>query len=189
MTMNFGNSAWIWLPALAAIFILIFYRRARRLIGHQCYRERRMRRRIVFLSIILIIALGSLIQGEHLATGLGSAALGLALGVLIAGVALRITQMGDDEQGVWYVPNRYLGIALLLLLVARYTYEYVEISPQIRQAILIASQNPQARVVVPAQPILHAVLFLVLGYYLSYYGGIALRARRIMQTERPSLDN
>lgn len=189
MKMSFGDSAWIWVPALAAILLLVFYRRARRLIGRQRYREGRMMRRVIFIFIIVVLVAFSLAGGRHSATGLWSAALGLIIGAVIAGVALRITQMGDDEQGVWFVPNRYLGIALLLLLVARYVYEFVTISPQIRRAIASASRNHPTKVVVPPQPMVHALLFLVLGYYLFYYAGITLRARHMLRSGRPSLEN
>lgn len=186
MTSGFGHYGWAIIVFLVAFFAFLLYRRGKRLIGHQRFQERRMIIRTVIFGVLILFLLASYARRPDPLLGYGSAAAGFVLGIVIGLLALRFTQMGRDEDGVWYVPNTYLGIGLIALLVGRFVYEYVVVFPQIRKqaqmAAAQASAHPNAPVgahmsAVASQPILHAVLFIVLGYYLVYYLGILLRAR------------
>jgi len=177
---GFGHHGWIWVLALVALLALALYRRGRRLIGRQRYSEKRMRVRVIFIAAITVLALIPLARRGHAAEELGSAAAGFAVGIAIAAAALRFTQMGRDERGLWFVPNLYLGMGLVLLLIARYVYEYFEVLPQVRAQARAAAQGATPQIV--AQPMLHGVLFLVLGYYVVYYGGVMLRARKLPES-------
>lgn len=187
MTSGFGHYGWAIIVFVVAFLAFVLYRRGKRLIGHQRYQERRMITRLVIIGALTVLLLASYSRRPDPLLGYGSAAVGFALGIIIGLLALRFTQMGRDEDGVWYVPNTYLGIGLIALLVGRFVYEYVVVFPQIRKqaqaAAAQASTHPNAPVAahmsVTSQPILHAVLFIVLGYYLVYYLGIVLRARRM----------
>lgn len=181
---GFGHYGWVWVVALVALLGFALYRRGRRLIGHQRFTERRTQFRVGLLVVVIAGLVYSYMQRGNPQMVLLSAGAGVAAGVLVALAALRFTQMGRDDKGVWYVPNVYLGIGLIVLLVARYAYEYVVVFPQIRkQAELAAAYG--ARMPIAQQPMLHGILFLVLGYYLVYYAGILLRARRL-QTDTPT---
>lgn len=174
---GFGHYGWLWLVAFAAIMIFALYRRGRRLIGRQRYSRRRVLvRTVVLAAAVLLITYSYLRQSGQLETW-ASVAAGFAVGVVIALVALRFTGMGRDERGIWYIPNLYLGIGLIALLVARYVYEYVVILPQARQASAAAAMPASTGLATTA--VLHGLLFVVLGYYLCHYLGIYLRARRL----------
>lgn len=181
---GFGHYDWVWIVALAALLGFGLYRRGRRLIGRQRFAERRTQFRIVVLAAVIAGLEYAYMQRGNPQIVLLSTGAGVAAGVLVALAALRFTQMGRDEKGVWYVPNLYLGLGLIVLLVARYAYDYVVVFPEIRkQAELAAAYGARSPVV--QQPMLHGILFLVLGYYLVYYVGILLRAHRL-QTGAPT---
>lgn len=187
MTAGFSHHGWIWILGLAALLAFALYRRGRRMIGHQRYMENRIRLRIGVIAILTVVAVIPLVQRGHAAVELGSAAAGFAAGIVIAVAALRFTQMGRDGNGLWYVPNVYLGVGLIALLVARFGYEYFVVFPQIRIAAAAAVHGAPPPPV-PAQPMLHGMLFLVLGYYIVYYSGIIVRARRMPEGTAATAD-
>lgn len=175
---DMGHYDWVWLVALAAVLVLALVWRGRRLIGHQRFSAQRIRVRTGIIAVLTVIVLVPLARLPDATVEYAGAAAGFAIGALVSGIALRFTQMGRDEKGLWYVPNLYLGIGLVALLVARLVYEYVVLFPQVRREAATAVRHgapPQ----LAGQPIFHGLLFLVLGYYLVYYVGILLRARGI----------
>lgn len=177
MTSLAGHYSWLAIVVVVALLALILYRRGRRLIGHQRFHERRIIFRVVLLgalSVFLLVSYGQ--RADPMVEYAGSAG-GFLVGLVIALVALRFTQMGRDAEGVWYVPNLYLGIGLIALLIARYVYEYVVVFPQIRKDMTAAAARGTA-LALPSQPVLHGILFLVLGYYVIYYLSLLVRARR-----------
>ena len=176
-----GHYSWTLIAAAVAVLAFLLYRRGRRLIGHQRFHQRRLVIRVVLFGVVTVLLLVSFTGRPAPGLAYASAAAGFAIGLLVALVALRFTQMGRDENGVWYVPNLYLGMGLVSLLVARFIYEYFVIFPQVRKQIQAAAAHGGAGVhpaVFTPQPVLHGVLFLVLGYYVTYYLGILIRARR-----------
>lgn len=177
MTSFAGHYSWLVIVAVVAVLALVLYRRGRRLIGHQRLHERRIIIRIVVLAALSVFLLVSYARRADPMLEFAGSAVGFLAGLIIAVVALRFTQMGRDENGVWYVPNLYLGIGLIALLIARYAYEYVVIFPQIKKEMTAAAAQGTA-VVLPSQPVLHGILFLVLGYYVIYYLSLLVRARR-----------
>lgn len=185
MSTSFGHGGWIWLLALAVLLGIALYWRGRRMIGRQRYQENRILLRVGLIAALTIIAVIPLFRQPHVAEAVGAASAGFVVGIVIAVAALRFTLMGRNEAGVWYVPNLYLGIGLIALLVARFAYEYVVLLPQVRRQMAAAAQGvtPHA---VTVGPMLHGVLFLVLGYYFCYYAGVILRARRLPEAAAPS---
>ncbi|MGA7966318.1 MAG: hypothetical protein WCB49_10585 [Gammaproteobacteria bacterium] len=181
MTPAIGHYGWGAIVAVVAIVALLLYRRGRRLIGHQRFNERRLIIRVVIFAVLCVLLLVSYAHRMDPMLEYGSSAGGFAGGVIVALIALRFTQMGRDEYGVWYVPNLYLGIGLIALLLARFAYEYFVMFPQIQKQMEAASAQGAAAVhsiAFAPQPILHGILSLVLGYYVAYYLGILVKARR-----------
>lgn len=193
MTAASGHYEWALILGIVALLAFVLYRRGKRLIGHQRFNERRTMVRVVILGVLVIFVLTTYVHRPDPLLGYGSAAVGFALGVIIALLALRFTQMGRDDEGVWYVPNLYLGLGLIALLVGRFVYEYFVVFPRIQKQMQVATAQAGAHPSTPAtmhmtfasQPALHAVLFIVLGYYLVYYIGIVLRARH-MEHDTPA---
>lgn len=186
MTTGLGHYGWAWILAFVAILAFALYRRGRRLIGHQRLVEGRIAFRTVVIAALAVALLFSYAHHANPAADYEGAAAGFVLGAIIALFALRFTQMGRDEDGMWYVPNIYLGIGLIALLIARFAYEYIVLFPQIRrQAEAAAAAKGTVQHVFASQPIFHGVLYLVLGYYLVYYLGILLRAKRLKAEPAP----
>ena len=177
MTSFSGHYSWLAIVAVVAVLALVLYRRGRRLIGHQRFHERRIIIRAVILAAVSVLLLVTYARRADPMLEYASSAGGFLVGLVIALVALRFTQMGRDEKGVWYVPNLYLGIGLIALLIARYVYEYVVFFPQFKKQML-AAQTHGTAMVLPSQPVLHGILFLVLGYYVIYYLSLLIRVRR-----------
>lgn len=181
MTPAVGHYSWAAIVAVVALLAFVLYRRGKRLIGHQRFHERRLTIRVIIFAAVGVLLLVTYAHRIDPVLEYGSAAGGFAVGLIVALIALRFTQMGRDEDGVWYVPNLYLGIGLIALLLARFVYEYFVMFPQIRKQVEEASAQGAAAahsVAFTPQPILHGILFLVLGYYVAYYLGILVRARR-----------
>lgn len=182
MTSGFGNNDWVWVAAFAAVLLIAYrlYRRVRRLIGRQRFAERRLWIRTALVSALIVFVTVSLVLSGNVAVSLESAAAGFAVGVAIGVVALRFLQMGHDEDGLWYIPNLYLGIGLIGLLIARLVYKYIVIVPELKRELAQTAGHGATQVTMPESPLFHAILFLVLGYYLVHYGGILLRGRRML---------
>lgn len=185
MTSGFGHYGWIGIVIVVAVVALLLYRRGRRLIGHQRFNQKRMIVRAVIFAAVSVFLLVSYSRRADPAVEYLSVAVGFVAGLALALVALRFTQMGRDERGVWYVPNLYLGLGLIALLVARFVYEYIAILPQARKQMEAAEQAAQQAhasnlhtITFAPHPVFHGVLFLVLGYYVVYYLGLLVRARR-----------
>ncbi len=186
MPAELSHYGWVWILALVAILAFALYRRGRRLIGRQRYTERRMLVRMGLLAVAIFLIAYSRVQRGSPPEIYAGMAVGFAIGVAIALVSLRLTRMGRDETGIWYVPNIYLGIGLIALLVARFAYEYVVVFPAIRRAA--AAHGTLAQTGFSSPSMLSGVLFLVIGYYLAYYTGVYLRARRL-EGESPPTGN
>ena len=155
------------LPALVVPFVIWrVYARVRRNVGRQPLRPKRMIARIVFFSIITVLAgAASLLYLPSLAA-LGG---GLLLGVPLALVGLRLTRFEQTAEGKFYTPNTYIGIAVTMLLVGRIAYRMTALFG----ATAAGGQIPPALFQSPLTLIFFGV---TAGYYIAYYAGILLRA-------------
>lgn len=180
--MSFGSGHYSWIIGAGVIALVAFllYRRGRRLIGHQRLMEGRLKRRVVLFIVAIVLLLVTYAHQPHAEIAYAAAAVGFFAGLAVALIALRFTQMGRDERGIWYVPNLYLGIGLVALLVGRFLYEYFVLFPEVKKQVAAAAAQGAsgAPVMIPPEPILHGVFFLVLGYYAVYNLGILVRAHR-----------
>jgi uncharacterized membrane protein len=96
-----------------ALFAWGMYRRVRRNIGRQPLRPRRILLRLVILSVATLVIL-SLVMPVLALTFAG----GAVVGVGGAFIGLRHTQFETTEEGHFYTPNTYIGVALSLLLLS-----------------------------------------------------------------------
>ena len=107
-----------------AIFALIawrMYSRIRRLIGRQHLSLKRVWLRIVLLPIVIaLFAFSASTRPE----ALGYLACGVAAGVGLGVLGLRLTKYELTAEGLYYTPSAHLGVALSTLLVARLAYRF-----------------------------------------------------------------
>lgn len=155
-------------PALVLPFIAWrVYARVRRNIGEQPLRPTQLVvRAVIFGVITAVLALLAWRNGAALA-GLAG---GLAAGVPLAWLGLRLTRFETNERGHFYTPNTYIGVALSLLLVARLAYRFV----QLFAAAKAFGAPPPGTL---WSPLTLGVFGLLAGYYVAYSIGVVVRGR------------
>ena len=158
----------IILLVAAPLIVWRMYARIRRLIGRQQSRAwRHWAAAILFPLLAVLLGIGTL------GAPLSMVALfaGLAGGVGLALLGLRLTKFEYTDTGYFYTPSAHIGIALSLLLVARIGYRFFQMSTLVGAEAALASQE------FGRSPLTLIVIGLMAGYYASYAIGL-LRWRR-----------
>ena len=163
---------------IAALILLILYRRFRRSFGRQRLRPKRMIFRIAVLAIICGLALVSPFRSlASEAAAAGGAAIGMALGFW----ALVHTRFETTADGRFYIPNGYIGMLVVALFIGRLIYRFIVIYPLLHQAMQQAAQNPQMQVnpfaAYEHSPLTVGLYFLLAGYYICYYVSVLIKSR------------
>ncbi len=157
--------------AIVAIAAFGIYRRARRNIGRQPFKPRRLVVRIIIFSVICLLVIGSL--GLSLPPHAAEAmAAGTIAGVTLGLFGLRHTDFEFTPAGDYYTPHTYIGLTVTFLLVARVLYRLVQLNA-------LGAMDMTGRAPPPAfgSPLTLGVLFLTAGYYIAYYAGLLQRLR------------
>ena len=148
------------------------YRRLRRHFGAQPLQRGRLGARVV---VFAIIGVGLLASAWLMPTlGIGGAA-GLLVGAVLGVYGLHLTQFDDTPQGRTYTPNRYIGFILAALLLGRLAYRFAMLA----SVGTPATQDPNAMAMMQRSPLTFAIVGVLIGYYLSYYGGLLWRTRQL----------
>jgi hypothetical protein len=167
-------------PILIAVgMVLLIYRRLRRSFGRQRIAPARMGMRIALLSLLACSMLPLAMRaGQYLGMEIAGLAAGAALGLWGAAK----TRYTTHEHQWYYIPHTYTGVAVSLLFIARLTY---------RMAVLYATRGPSAPDIDAAasyglapgsivrSPLTVGLLFVVIGYYVCYYGCVLWKYKRI----------
>lgn len=166
---------------LAILFFLLLWALLVPVALWQRYRLGRARRRIVpwltGLNAWLLLASTAVFLGSAgiadfwVEKAMGFAFAGLACGVVIGVVGLALTRFEQEDGARFYTSNRWIVLALTLLVAARIAY-----------GILRAWQAWQAdssAVWLSQQGSMMAVAGLVLGYYLAYAWGLRHHSTRL----------
>ena len=146
----------------------------------QRYRQGRARRRArrwavalnawsLLVSAVVFLA-GAWAAGYWVDAALAHAAAGLLAGMLLGCVGLALTRFEASPQGLYFTPNRWLVLALTLVVAARIGYGLYRME-QAWVADAHASWLAQQGSVL-------AVGGLVLGHYLAYAWGLRRRLQR-----------
>jgi cytochrome b561 len=151
-----------------ALVVWRMYSRLRRNIGRQALQPKRMVVRIVIFAVVTcgLAAYSFSLQNPRLLLGLG---VGLALGLPLAWLGLRLTQFEATPEGRFYTPHSSIGIALTILFVGRLVYRVMLISTNINA--------PTQRPAFLQSALSFFVYGLLAGYYLAYYIGVLVRSR------------
>jgi hypothetical protein len=137
------------------------YRRVRRNIGRQPLRPRRIITSIVIFSVVGVLFLAMSVTQINLLLGIGG---GLALGVALGFLGLRLTKFETTDAGHFYTPNTPIGVGLSILFVGRLLYRFWTL----RNTDFSAGQQPP-----PFQsPLTCFIIGLLVGYYLVFYIGL-----------------
>lgn len=170
-----------WL-VLIPILGLLYYRRLRRFIGRQPIRTRRMAVRVALLAVVLLFFGSLAVHQPQLLAWLGG---GAFAGALLGGIGLRLTRIEVSDEGDFYTPNTWLGMAVIALLIGRLVYKYLVIMPQMASAAGSPQAGQSALLQAYTQhPLTLLIYGLVIGYYLAYFGGLLVHHRRVLAAHR-----
>jgi hypothetical protein len=147
------------------------YRRFRANFGRQTVQHTRMVVRIVILA--LVVGLFSMAALRSV-PALEAVAGGLAAGVLVGVLGLRLTLFEADASGRYYTPNSYIGAAVTLLLVGRLVYRVVTMYSMPQQFAVGAGPDPFATM--SQSPLTLAMVMLTVGYYLTFTAGVLYKS-------------
>jgi hypothetical protein len=168
----------IWPLLIAALAVLMIYRRFRRSFGRQLLRPRRMTLRmciLIALGVSLIpLALGS---GEFLVAEITGGAAGVALALWGA----RRTRYVRHNGQLHYVPHTYTGIAVSLLVLGRIVYRFVQLYSMGQLAGLgnTGSAPGSAPAAMVRSPVTVGLFFVLIGYYVCYYSCVLWKSKHI----------
>ncbi len=163
--------------ALFAFFALLLWRgwaRYKRMVGRQ--RLSRIRPWVtlaIFPLIVLLVALATRTHPERLWFLAG----GLAAGAALSVYGLRTTTFEPTKQGLFYTPNRHLGLALSVLFLARVAWRVVEIQRSVEEA----ASGAQGFV---RSPLTLVAFGLLAGYFMGYAAGLARWRLGVMRRKR-----
>ena len=146
----------------------------------QRYRTGRARRRAVpwvaglnawsLLVSALVFVVSAWLAGYWIDAALPHAAVGLAAGLGLGFVGLALTRFEATQRGLYYTPNRWLVLALTLVVAARIAYGLFRMEQAWAADAHAAWLTQQGSVL--------AVGGLLLGHYLGYAWGLRRRIRQ-----------
>ena len=156
-----NNQAFIYI-AVGALIAWRIYRRTRRSIGRQKLRPRRI---IISLVLFAISSFFIILIGLHnplILLGFGA---GIAGGVALGLLGLRLTQFETTEEGHFYTPDTRIGVSISLLLTGRIIYRIAILN---NTNAAVAAGHPPAM----GSPLTFFIAGLTFGYYIVYYIGL-----------------
>lgn len=167
------------LPLLVACLVLLWLL-LMPLALWQRYRAGHSRRRAVrwvatlnawslLVSALLFLA-GAFLAGYWVDGALAYAACGLLAGMVVGAVGLGLTRFERTAQGLFYTPNRWLVLALTLVVAARIAYGLYRMEQAWADEAGVTWLAQQGSVL--------AVGGLLLGHYLAYAWGLRWRLPR-----------
>lgn len=155
---------------IAALAVLLIYRRLRRSFGQQPVRPLRMIMRMGVLAALGISFIPLAVRsGEFLLMEGAGALAGTALATWGAS-RTRYVRRGSQ---LYYMPHTYAGIAVTLLVFGRLVYRAVQMYSPVDHARDFA---PASMVQSPATV---GLFFVLIGYYVCYYSRVLWKSKHI----------
>jgi hypothetical protein len=158
-----------------ALVLWVLYRRVRRNIGRQPVTPVRMQFRMGVLVVVGLLLAIPAARDVNLLAGLLAGTVG---GVALGWFGLRHTRFERTDQGVFYTPHTYIGLAVSALLLSRLVYRFFIVYPTM-QAASQADQNPFAAF--QRSPLTLAIFGVLIGYYVFYYAGVLGTSRNLLR--------
>jgi hypothetical protein len=114
--------------------------------------------------------------------GFAAAAIGVALGVVLATYGLKHTQYDMTSAGTGYTPNPWIGLIVTALFLGRLAARVFSVY---EARALAPSGGPAPGF--PRSPLTLGIFFLMATYYVAYYAGV-LRTARTMEARADRVD-
>ncbi len=144
------------------------YSRYRSSVGRQQFRPKRLWVSAVLFPLLFLSLAGLNLENTAAATGLFA---GAGLGICLALLGLRLTTLESSETGMFYKPNPYLGTGLMLVLAARITYRFIQLSSE------RFDTDPAGAV--RTSPLTFLMIGAVAWYFGLYAAGLLYRRRKL----------
>ena len=158
--------------AFGALIAWRLFRRTRRLVGRQSFhRTRTWLSAVLFPLLLVVLAVPVFAAPAALAALAGGVAAGIGLGVL----GLRLTRFKSTADGFSYTPNAYLGIALSGLLVARLAWRFGNLA-------LAGAPLDRSSTALTHSPLTLLLVGMLAGYYATYAVGLLRTHARAIST-------
>ena len=168
------------LPALIAALIgWRLYRRVRRLIGRQPVRKTRLVLTTIFFPLLVALLALTGLRDPLLPAGLTA---GVVIGIGLAWYGLRTTVFEATEAGLFYTPNRALGIGLSVLFVGRIVYRFGAIY------LMTGGLDPNTMQSFGKSPLTLLIFGVLAGYYSAYALGVLRWAGNAQRLAPPVVD-
>ena len=161
------------LAGILVFVVFVFSRRLKRLFSRQRYSTLRVLIPVGLFGLLTFLLFPML----SLTTGLAPT-VGVAVGVALGLYGFRLTKFDSSGDEIYFTPDRYVGSIVLVLFVGRMTYRVLALG---NLSDLAASQSNGAMAPIEfvRSPLTAALLFVLLGYYLSYYVSIWTHGRTL----------
>ncbi|MCD7033998.1 DUF1453 family protein [Metabacillus sp. GX 13764] len=161
----------VLLPVLIIGFIL--YRRISRSIGFQPYKKRRLIFRMCLFGLIgVMVLLASLAHPFSLLLD----AAGVIAGLVLAKLAIDHTKFEERTGGLFFRTHIWIESIVLFLFLSRIVTRLVMI-----YTIEKSSQSPEQLQSQFSSPLTAGVFFLLVTFYLIYYGNVLRKGTRMRQ--------
>jgi hypothetical protein len=132
-----------------------------------------MTARVVLFSVIAAVMLYAYLSPIMLLAAAAGAVPGAVLGL----VGLHYTRIEATSEGHYYVPDAWIGGAVTPLFLTRLGGRLVTIY---RVASVASAEGvPTPMSGMRKSPLTLAIFFVVVAYYIVYYGGVLRRARQV----------
>lgn len=147
--------------ALVPLIAWRFYSRVRRLIGRQKSRAwRHWAALVLFPTLLAMLAFGA--AADRVA--IGALIAGIAVGVGLGLLGLRLTRFERTAEGFFYTPNAHIGIAISVVFAARIAWRLIEV--QVHAGALPTGQD------FARSPLTLLVFGVLAAYYTAYAAGV-----------------
>jgi hypothetical protein len=170
-----------YLTAILVVFLI--YRRLRRSFGQQPLRPVRMSVRIVLLLVVGCLLVPAAFRSVAF---MSAVLLGTVAGVSLAMWGVARTRFLRVSNQLYYVPHTYTGIAVSLLFLGRLVYRLVQVYGN-THAPHSAGADPANQAFAPTSmvqsPLTLGLFFVLMGYYVCYYGMVLWKSKRVVAEE------
>ena len=158
---------------VGALVIFGIYRRFRRSFGRQLLRPVAMRVRMGLLVLAAAMLAPTALRGLDFAS---AEVIGAGVGIALALFGAARTRFVRDGERLYYIPHTITGLAVSALFLSRIVYRLMQLSAGFQSA---GGQPPDARAAMVKSPLTLAMFYVLVGYYVCYYGWVLWKSQRI----------
>ncbi len=165
------------LPVLltVGVFGFIVYRRFKRSFGRQPVSKKRLGLRAVLITVVVAFIVASSVTSP---VNLLEDLVGVVIGGVVAAIGLYFTEFEHTDDGAFYEPHPYVGLAIFALFLLRLaTHLYPLVMGNAANSTTSASTSGM-----PTDPLTVVILLVYLGYYACYATGVLVVSRRTTPT-------